>query len=55
VEGSRKRRWSDKNTLMREEREENYENPSCTLDAAKLDAGLMIKDRQPWMKWIEGN
>ena len=30
--------------------------PICALDAAKIRmlVGLMTKDRQPWMKWVQG-
>jgi hypothetical protein len=42
--------------LMREEEGGvGLREPICALDAAKIRmlVGLMIKDRQPWMKWIE--
>jgi len=41
--------------LKEEEGGVGLREPICALDAAKIRmlVSLMIKDRQPWMKWIE--
>ena len=42
--------------LMREEEGGvGLRDPVCALDAAKIRmlVGLLVKDRQPWMKWVE--
>ena len=40
---------------MERKRENGVRELVCALDAAKIRmlVGLMTKDRQPWMKWVE--